>query len=74
MHAMTFLTRTRAALACALVLALPPAHAAADAAVQQYQLDNGLTLIVKPDRSAPTAVQMLWVRVGSLDEENGTTG
>ena len=78
MHAMLFLTNTRAAgaaLACALALVLPPAHAAADAAaVQQFTLDNGLTLIVKPDRRAPTAVQMLWVRVGSLDEENGTTG
>ena len=41
MHAMTFLTRTRAALACALVLALPPAHAAADAAVQQYDKETG---------------------------------
>ncbi|MDA7415570.1 pitrilysin family protein [Xenophilus arseniciresistens] len=41
---------------------------------QQFQLDNGLTVIVQPDRRAPTAVQMLWVRVGSMDEVDGTTG
>ena len=42
--------------------------------VQQFKLANGLTVIVKPDRRAPTAVQMLWVRVGAMDEVDGTTG
>ena len=42
--------------------------------VTQFTLDNGMTLIVKPDRRAPTAVHMLWVRVGSFDEVSGTTG
>jgi zinc protease len=41
---------------------------------RQFTLANGMTLIVKPDRRAPTAVQMLWVRVGSLDEVDGTSG
>ena len=41
---------------------------------QQYKLANGLTVIVKPDRRAPTAVHMLYVRVGSMDEVDGTTG
>lgn len=40
----------------------------------QYRLANGLTLIVKPDRRAPTAVHMLYVRVGAMDEVDGTTG
>ncbi|MEO7241405.1 MAG: pitrilysin family protein [Variovorax sp.] len=40
----------------------------------QFTLANGMTLIVKPDRRAPTAVQMLWVRVGSVDEVDGTSG
>jgi zinc protease len=50
--------------------------AAAKAASQprQFTLSNGMTLIVKPDRRAPTAVHMLWVRVGSMDETDGTTG
>jgi zinc protease len=34
----------------------------------------GMTLIVKPDHRAPTAVNMVWVRVGSMDEVDGTTG
>ncbi|MBS0500483.1 MAG: insulinase family protein, partial [Proteobacteria bacterium] len=67
------LVRSLAALAL-VVAANAHAQTQPGAAVQQYTLDNGLTLIVKPDRRAPTAVQMLWVRVGSMDEENGTTG
>ncbi|HEX2543630.1 MAG TPA: pitrilysin family protein [Ramlibacter sp.] len=41
---------------------------------QQYQLANGMTVIVKPDRRAPTAVHMLYVRVGAMDETDGTSG
>ncbi|MDD5028270.1 MAG: pitrilysin family protein [Rhodoferax sp.] len=41
---------------------------------QQFVLSNGMTLIVKPDRRAPTAVHMLWVRVGSMDEVDGSSG
>jgi zinc protease len=41
---------------------------------QQFKLENGMTLIVKPDRRAPTAVHMLWVRVGSMDEVDGLSG
>ncbi len=63
-------------LACLLPLAqaasprtdepAPAAHA--------FSLSNGMTLIVQPDRRAPTAVHMLWVRVGSMDEVDGTSG
>ncbi|HXD41157.1 MAG TPA: pitrilysin family protein [Ramlibacter sp.] len=42
--------------------------------VEQFKLDNGLTLIVKQDHRAPTAVHMLWVRVGGMDEVDGTSG
>ena len=51
----------------------PPAAAEASRA-RQFTLANGLTLIVKPDHRAPTAVHMLWVRVGSMDEVDGTSG
>ncbi|MDP9900611.1 M16 family metallopeptidase [Variovorax ginsengisoli] len=50
------------------------ASASAAVAAQQFTLSNGMTLIVQPDRRAPTAVQMVWVRVGSLDEVDGTSG
>ncbi|MDP2021080.1 pitrilysin family protein [Hydrogenophaga sp.] len=33
-----------------------------------------MTLIVKPDRRAPTVAHMLWVRVGAMDEVDGTSG
>lgn len=55
----------------------PAASSAATAAApgpQQFTLANGMTLIVQPDRRSPTAVQMVWVRVGSLDEVDGTSG
>ena len=41
---------------------------------KQFTLKNGMTLIVKADARAPTAVHMLWVRVGSMDEVDGVTG
>ncbi|HPY42671.1 MAG TPA: pitrilysin family protein, partial [Thiolinea sp.] len=41
---------------------------------QVFTLKNGMQLIVKPDHRAPTAVHMLWSRVGSMDEVSGTTG
>lgn len=56
---------------------VPAASSAATAAApgpQQFTLANGMTLIVQPDRRAPTAVQMVWVRVGSMDEVDGTSG
>jgi zinc protease len=57
----------------ALAQQTPPA-ASAPAQARQFTLANGMTLIIKPDRRAPTAVQMLWVRVGSIDEVDGTSG
>jgi zinc protease len=42
--------------------------------VEQFTLSNGLTVIVKPDHRAPTVAHMLWVRVGSMDEVDGTSG
>ena len=51
-----------------------PASAQASSEIAQFTLSNGLTVIVKPDRRAPTAVHMLWVRVGAMDEVDGTSG
>ena len=63
--------------ACAALVATslvgPGAWAAPDP-TQQFTLRNGMTLIVKPDHRAPTAVHMLWVRVGSMDEVDGSSG
>ncbi len=65
------------ALFFSLVLSLglmPAALAQSPPQAQQFTLANGMTLIVKPDRRAPTAVHMLWLRVGAMDEVDGTTG
>ncbi len=40
----------------------------------QFTLANGMQLIVQPDHRAPTAVHMVWLRVGSMDEVDGVTG
>jgi zinc protease len=62
------------------LLFLPAAHAQSTgpAPAQEkpvvYQLANGMTVIVKPDRRAPTAVHMVYVRVGSMDEVDGASG
>ncbi|TXH88198.1 MAG: insulinase family protein [Rhodoferax sp.] len=58
----------------AALLALAAVAPAMAAEAQQKVLPNGLTVIVQPDHRAPTAVHMLWVRVGSMDEVDGTSG
>ena len=63
--------RLRSLLPMLLALTLPlPALANP----YEQQLPNGLRVIVKEDRRAPTAVHMVWYRAGSVDEKNGTTG
>ena len=37
-------------------------------------LKNGLRIIVKEDHRVPTAVQMVWYRIGSIDEVDGHSG
>ncbi len=52
-----------------------PAPAAGTAAsATRFTLANGMTVIVKQDKRAPTAVQLVLVRVGSVDEVDGTSG
>ncbi len=41
---------------------------------QEFYLENGMKVVVKEDHRAPVAVHMIWYRVGSMDEMNGTTG
>jgi len=57
-------------IAALVLAALSPAVAQ----VSERVLDNGLKVIIKEDHRAPTAVQMIWYRAGSVDEVNGRTG
>jgi zinc protease len=41
---------------------------------ERYRLDNGLEVILAPDRSAPQVVVDIWYRVGSKDERRDRTG
>ncbi|KKN61655.1 hypothetical protein LCGC14_0519870 [marine sediment metagenome] len=58
-------------LSCWLLVTIP---AITMANVTEYQLDNGLKLIVKEDHRAPVVVSQIWYKVGSSYEQNGTTG
>ncbi len=42
--------------------------------VREFQLDNGLTLIVIEDHRAPIVVSQVWYKVGSSYEHDGITG
>ena len=68
-------SKIRALLATALLslLAATAAQVRAEPA-REFVLANGMKVVVKEDRRAPTAVQMVWYKVGSIDELNGTTG
>lgn len=41
---------------------------------QVFHLDNGMKVVVREDHRVPVAVNMVWYRVGSMDETSGTTG
>ena len=60
----------RALIAGLLCLMSAPALAA----VQTFELTNGLKIYVKEDHRAPVVVSQVWYRAGSMDEFNGTTG
>lgn len=40
----------------------------------EYMLDNGLRIIIVPDKQAPVYALQVWFDVGSRDEEKGITG
>lgn len=42
--------------------------------VDTFTLDNGLEVVVIPDRRAPVATHMIWYKVGSADEPKGKSG
>lgn len=42
--------------------------------ITEYTLDNGLRLVVIPDRRAPVVTHMAWYDVGSADDPQGHSG
>lgn len=61
-----------AALAAAFMPVFTPLIAQAE--TFEYQLDNGLKIVVQEDHRAPVVVSQVWYRAGALDEVNGKTG
>jgi zinc protease len=57
-----------------LVALFMPTLSVAEIAAQEFRLSNGMRIIIQEDKRAPTVVHMVWYRVGSMDEQNGTTG
>ena len=57
-----------------LFFVLPFPLFAAPPAVQEYNLKNGLKLLVKEDHRAPVVVSQVWYKVGSSYEYGGITG
>ena len=71
--------RLRIALGLLSLLSLlltPPLAVAAPVMDNTFEttLANGMRVVVREDHRAPTAVQMVWYRVGSIDEHDGVTG
>ena len=46
----------------------------AHAGIVEFNLTNGLKLIVQEDHRSPVVVSQVWYRAGSMDEVNGKTG
>ena len=46
----------------------------ADDSRHEYQLDNGLKVIIKEDHRAPVAMTQIWYSVGSTDEPEDKGG
>ncbi|MDA8870846.1 insulinase family protein, partial [Rhizobiaceae bacterium] len=79
----SYLTLALAAAMLAAPLSAPvaqaetatPAKAETEASkVTAFTLDNGLQVVVIPDRRAPVVTHMVWYKAGSADEQAGVSG
>ncbi len=59
---------------CFLSVALSLFSVVVFANVHEYELDNGLKILVKEDHRAPVVVSQVWYKVGSSYEHEGITG
>ncbi|MEO0729673.1 MAG: pitrilysin family protein [Pseudomonadota bacterium] len=61
-------------LMLATVAAAPAYAAETSRPVHSFKLDNGMQVVVIPDRRAPVVTHMVWYRVGAADEPPGKSG
>ena len=74
---MTGLSNTLSKIAvCALLFAAEGAQAAPPQPAKTFQfvLQNGLQVVVVPDHRAPVVSEMLWFKVGAIDDPPGISG
>jgi zinc protease len=70
---MRFSSRVLSILAVLVIGGTVPA-AALDIDVSSFGLENGLQVVVIPDRRAPVVTHMIWYKVGAADEPQGKAG
>ncbi|HEX4118889.1 MAG TPA: pitrilysin family protein [Rhizomicrobium sp.] len=74
------MTGSKTLFAALILTALPcAAFAAPDATTEQaktfqFSLTNGMQVLVIPDHRAPVVTQMLWFKVGGVDDPPGISG
>ena len=56
-----------------MLAGLSPAHAL-NVNVTSFTLDNGMQVVVVPDRRAPVVTHMVWYKAGAADEPPGKAG
>ncbi|HAB07978.1 MAG TPA: peptidase M16, partial [Alcanivorax sp.] len=61
-------------LLIALGLSLITLTARAELPTHEFQLDNGLDVLVREDHRAPVITVMVWFKAGSIDEAPYETG
>ena len=67
------MTASRCIFAILLALAASPAEASPPN-ISQFALPNGLQVVVIPDHRAPVVTQMVWFKVGAMDDPQGFSG
>lgn len=62
------------AASLALLLVAPDADAQTQRRASEFQLANGMQVVVVPDRRAPVVTHVVWYRVGGADNAPGHSG
>jgi predicted Zn-dependent peptidase len=65
---------TAAVVCCTLGTALAFDFATVEEKITEFELDNGLRVIVMEDHSAPVVSCVTWANVGTVDDPKGATG
>lgn len=68
------LTISCAAVCMVFALSLPQTARAFAPDIETFTLDNGMEVVVVPDRRAPVVTHMVWYRAGAADEILGQSG